>query len=122
MGRQIEGQRGRQENGLYSHRQRHEYRQREMISALCTFIVDLETDRAHTLIRLEMEPHLMGHADNQVWDKAPSQPAESATKESLRHKNPLLKYCLISKLFSQDIMSCEMCCYKDNGLYSVAQS
>lgn len=48
--------------------------------SLCTFIVDLKANRAHTLIRLEMKPHLMGHADNQVWDKAPSQPADRATQ------------------------------------------
>lgn len=47
---------------------------------LRTFVVDLKADRAHTLIRLEMKPHLMGHAHNQVWDKTPCQPADRAIK------------------------------------------
>lgn len=35
-----------------------------------TFIVDLKANRAHTFIRLQMQPHLMGHADDEVRDEA----------------------------------------------------
>jgi len=36
-----------------------------------TFIVDLEADGAHTLVRLQVEPHLVRQADDQVRDEAP---------------------------------------------------
>lgn len=35
-----------------------------------TFVVDLKSYRSHTLIRLQVEPHLMGHADYQIRNKA----------------------------------------------------
>lgn len=41
----------------------------------CTLVVDLKANGAHALVRLKVEPHLVGHADNQVWHKAPRQPA-----------------------------------------------
>lgn len=47
---------------------------------LYTLIVDLEAYRSHTLIRLEMKPHLMGHAYNQVWNKASGQSADKTSK------------------------------------------
>lgn len=49
----------------------------------CTLIVDLKANWAHTLIRLKMKPHLMGHADNQVWYKAPSQPVGHRTQKDI---------------------------------------
>lgn len=42
-----------------------------------TFVVDFEADGADALVRLQMEPHLMGHADNQIRHEAASQPAET---------------------------------------------
>lgn len=50
--------------------------------SLRTFIVDLKANWAHTLIRLKVKPHLMRHADNQVWDKTSSQPADYAQEST----------------------------------------
>lgn len=59
--------------------QNHQFSQRqgskhEKNDGLFTLIIDLKSNRAHTLIGLKVEPHLMGHADNQVRYKAASQP------------------------------------------------
>lgn len=35
-----------------------------------TFVVDLESYRSHALIWLQVKPHLMGHADYQIRNKA----------------------------------------------------
>lgn len=35
-----------------------------------TFVVDLEADGADALVRLQVEPHLVGHAHYQVWNEA----------------------------------------------------
>lgn len=40
-----------------------------IISSL-TFVVDLEADGADALVRLQVEPHLVGHAHDQVWNEA----------------------------------------------------
>lgn len=47
-----------------------------------TFVVNLETDGANTFIRLKMKPHLVGHADDEVWNKAACQPDKTHASES----------------------------------------
>lgn len=42
---------------------------------MLTLVVDFEADGADTLVRLQMEPHLVGHADNQVRNEAAGQTA-----------------------------------------------
>lgn len=59
-----------------------------------TFVVDLEAYRSHAFIRLEVKPHLMGHANDEVRNKAASQTDE---KREIRHKqNRSRSYCLIA--------------------------
>lgn len=59
------------------------------VDSVCTFIVDLEADRAHALIRLKVEPHLMGHADNKVRHEAACQAADKSTIQT----NGPSQYC-----------------------------
>lgn len=42
---------------------------------MLTLVVDFEADGADALVRLQMEPHLVGHADNQVRNEAAGQTA-----------------------------------------------
>ena len=71
----------RQEKGVLARAQAQE------LGRQCTFIVDLKADRAHTLIRLEVQPHLMGYADYKVRYKAACQAGDkSTTKPEAHHK------------------------------------
>lgn len=87
-GRPTDGQKGRQENEIISFlNETGPDINTKVVGddiSLCTLIVDLKANWAHTLIRLKMKPHLMGHADNQVWYKAPSQPVGHRTQKDLR--------------------------------------
>lgn len=47
-----------------------------------TFVVNLETNGANAFIRLKMKPHLIGHADNEVRNKAARQPDKTHAYES----------------------------------------
>ena len=116
--RRTEGQKSRQEKGLTAllmetvtdtDANTDSERWYQPLS-MCTFIVDLEANRAYALIRLEMKPHLMGHADNQVWDKAPSQSADRATKTSLWYHNHLFKQHVIKQ--SKNAFNQMMMCIK----------
>lgn len=44
-------------------------------TCVLTFVVDLKADGSDALVRLQVEPHLVGHADNQVGYEAPRQTA-----------------------------------------------
>lgn len=46
-----------------------------------TFVVDLKSDRSHTLIWLQVKPHLMGHADYQIRNKATGQAGGEGKKK-----------------------------------------
>lgn len=41
-----------------------------------TFVVDLEADGANALVRLQVEPHLVGHAHDQVRNEAAREAGE----------------------------------------------
>lgn len=67
-----------------------------------TFVVDFEANGADALIRLQMEPHLMGHADNQVRHEAASQTAERNRKSST-----FFVLFFFLKMFTRSLMQME---------------
>lgn len=56
-----------------------------------TFVVDLKSYRSHTLIWLQVKPHLMGHADYQIRNKATGQAGGEGGEES---QKPPIKFLL----------------------------
>lgn len=46
-----------------------------------TFVVDLEADGADALVRLQVEPHLVGHAHDQVRNEAAREAGECVWEE-----------------------------------------